>query len=177
MLQPGKKVIQEGSTTQSTHLHPVIQLQARMRQLVSFPAQQQQSLGWGHTPQRHCRRTVPRTCTHKQHVASSHQMLLSCLNASSAHVAPRRSSRHFRAGATPDWDFEFEKNPQNTEQPVVRSRHTSLQQQHRQRHTTLLHCLCLCPVSPPQVMPSPALSPREAVTVQLQAISNNDHPW
>lgn len=26
-------------------------------------------------------------------------------------------------------------------------------------------------------MPSPTLSPREAVTVQLQAISNNDHPW
>lgn len=96
-------------------------------------------------------------------------MLLCCISASSAHIAPRRS-------AARAWEFEFEKNPQNTEQPVVRKTSHLHQLQHRQRHTPTFTA-CACGVSSTQVMPSPALSPREAVTVQLQAISNNDHPW
>lgn len=42
--------------------------------------------------------------------------------------------------------------------------------------------LCLICASPPsltpsQVLPSPSLSPEQAVTVQLEAISHNDTPW
>lgn len=181
VLQPGKEEIHVGKHTTSTQLHPLIQLKARMQQIVSFPAQQQQQSLVGHTPQRHRTMSSSLARQHNQHAAPSHHMLRCCISASSAHVAARRSSRHFRAAAAPDWEFEFDKNPQNTEQPVVRKRRHIISiscSTDRATPPTFTACACVaCQTPPAQVMPSPALSPREAVTVQLQAISNNDHPW
>jgi hypothetical protein len=80
-----------------------------------------------HTTQRHSSRTrAPNgSCLlarqhNQQHAASSqHTLLCRSLSAASAHAPQRRNSRHLCAAAGPDWEFEFDKNPQNTEQPVV----------------------------------------------------------
>jgi hypothetical protein len=58
---------------------------------------------------------------------------------------PLPSQRHsIRVAAAPDWEFDFDKNPQNTQNPKVRL-HTALECYSSHDATSARHCgICRC---------------------------------